>query len=252
MKEISSNKIIRKKLENAQHSPVRTYIDLTVGNVRFSRFLLYEFLTCLLGPIPGGLGFLLRKMFYPMLFKKVGTGMIIGRNVVIRHPDKIELGDYVTIDDNSLIDARGSGSFGVVIENNVIINRNCMIQAKAGPIKLGKRTSIGSNSAVVSMDGVEIGEAVLTGGGCYFSSGVYHTGDQEKAIMDQGAYSKGPIRIGAKALIGTGVTVLDGVTIGEGAVIGAGAVVTKDIPSYAVAIGIPAKARIGNVEMNAP
>jgi acetyltransferase-like isoleucine patch superfamily enzyme len=252
MQEVSSENIIRKKLENAQHSPVRTYIDLTVGNVRFSRFLLYEFLTCLLGPLPGGLGFFLRKRFYPMLFKKVGKGMIIGRNVVIRHPDKIELGDYVTIDDNSLIDARGAGSFGVVIGNNVIINRNCMVQAKAGPIKLGKRTSIGSNSAIVSMSGVEVGEAVLTGGGCYISSGTYHTGHPEKAIMDQGVYSKGPIRIGAKALIGTGVTVLDGVTIGEGAVIGAGAVVTKDIPGYSIATGIPAKARLKNLETDAP
>jgi galactoside O-acetyltransferase len=33
---------------------------------------------------------------------------------------------------------------------------------------------------------------------------------------------------------------LDGVTIGEGSVIGAGAVVTKDIPPYSVAVGIPA------------
>lgn len=41
--------------------------------------------------------------------------------------------------------------------------------------------------------------------------------------------------------IGANVTVLDGVTISDGAVIGAGAVVTKDIPPYAIALGIPAK-----------
>lgn len=34
---------------------------------------------------------------------------------------------------------------------------------------------------------------------------------------------------------------MQGVTIGDGAVIGAGAVVTKDIPPYAVAVGVPAK-----------
>ncbi len=34
---------------------------------------------------------------------------------------------------------------------------------------------------------------------------------------------------------------MQGVTIGDGAVIGAGAVVTKDIPPYAVAVGIPAR-----------
>jgi len=49
------------------------------------------------------------------------------------------------------------------------------------------------------------------------------------------------IIIGNDVFIGANVTVLDGVTIGNGAVIGAGAVVTKDIPPYAIAVGVPAK-----------
>jgi acetyltransferase-like isoleucine patch superfamily enzyme len=47
--------------------------------------------------------------------------------------------------------------------------------------------------------------------------------------------------IGNDVFIGANVTILDGVTIADGAVIGAGAVVTKDIPPYAVAVGVPAK-----------
>lgn len=49
------------------------------------------------------------------------------------------------------------------------------------------------------------------------------------------------ITIGNDVFIGMNVTILDGVTIGNGAVIGAGAVVTKDIPPYAIAVGVPAK-----------
>ena len=41
--------------------------------------------------------------------------------------------------------------------------------------------------------------------------------------------------------IGTNVTILDGVTIHRGSVVGGGAVVTKDIPAYSVAVGVPAK-----------
>lgn len=48
-----------------------------------------------------------------------------------------------------------------------------------------------------------------------------------------------PIIIGNDVFIGANVTILDGVTIGDGAIIGAGAVVSKDIPSYAIAVGCP-------------
>jgi sugar O-acyltransferase (sialic acid O-acetyltransferase NeuD family) len=41
--------------------------------------------------------------------------------------------------------------------------------------------------------------------------------------------------------IGTGVNIIPHITIGEGAVIGAGACVTKDIPPYSLAVGVPAK-----------
>ena len=47
--------------------------------------------------------------------------------------------------------------------------------------------------------------------------------------------------IGNDVYIGANVFVIDGVNIGDGAVIGAGAVVTKDIPPYAIAVGVPAK-----------
>jgi len=47
--------------------------------------------------------------------------------------------------------------------------------------------------------------------------------------------------MGNDVWLGHGVVVLPGVTIGSGAAIGAGAVVSKDIPPFAVAVGVPAK-----------
>ena len=243
--EIDKKLIIRERLKQARLSPLKAYISLTVGDVKLRQFLLYEFMTSVIGPMSGGLGFLLRKKLYPRLFKRVGHGPIFGRNLAIRHPGKIELGNNVTIDDNTLIDGRGAGTAGLVLGDDVLINRNCIIQAKTGAIRLGRHTSIGCNCVIVSMLGVELGESVLLAGGCYISAGAYRIDDSTRAVMDQSAYSKGPIRIGDHVWIGTGATILDGVTIGRGAVIGAGAVVTKDVPELSIVGGVPAKV-IGN------
>ena len=50
-----------------------------------------------------------------------------------------------------------------------------------------------------------------------------------------------PVTIGHDVWIGANAVILDGVCVGDGAVVGAGAVVTRDIPPYGVALGIPAK-----------
>ena len=49
------------------------------------------------------------------------------------------------------------------------------------------------------------------------------------------------VRIKRNAHIGIGAIIMPGVTIGEGSIIGAGAVVTKDIPDFSIAVGVPAR-----------
>ncbi len=51
----------------------------------------------------------------------------------------------------------------------------------------------------------------------------------------------GPVRLKSHSGIGTGSILLPGVTVHEGAYVGAGAVVTKDVPPYTVAVGVPAR-----------
>ena len=55
------------------------------------------------------------------------------------------------------------------------------------------------------------------------------------------AFAKGNIEIEDDVWIGFGATILSGVHIGQGAVIAAGSVVTKDVESYAIVGGCPAK-----------
>lgn len=60
-------------------------------------------------------------------------------------------------------------------------------------------------------------------------------------ILPYAPIAHGPIYIQEDAWLGTGVIVFPNVTIGKGAIVGAGSIVTKDVPSYTIVVGSPAK-----------
>ncbi len=63
----------------------------------------------------------------------------------------------------------------------------------------------------------------------------------EGALRDGIPASKGDVVIGHDVWIAAGATILSGVHIGNGAVIGAGAVVARDVRSYGIVVGNPAR-----------
>jgi hypothetical protein len=67
----------------------------------------------------------------------------------------------------------------------------------------------------------------------------YELGEDDNAFFDWRRASH--VTLGHDVWIGHGATILPGVVIGTGAAIGAGAVVAKDVPDFAVAVGVPAK-----------
>jgi acetyltransferase-like isoleucine patch superfamily enzyme len=69
---------------------------------------------------------------------------------------------------------------------------------------------------------------------------------KSSAAEDEGVFQQrhgyvAPVRLKSHSGIGTGSILLPGVTVHEGAYVGAGAVVTKDVPPYTVAVGVPAR-----------
>lgn len=62
-------------------------------------------------------------------------------------------------------------------------------------------------------------------------------------FMEKNIYKRkvGGVKIGKKSWIGAGSIILPGVNIGQCCIIGAGAVVNRDIPSFSLAVGVPAR-----------
>lgn len=121
------------------------------------------------------------------------------------------------------------------------INRVSVGKGTYGPIKAISYECNGSK--------LEIGNYCSIGGETLFLLGGEHnyksisTYPFVELLMHEkvDTTSKGPIIIEDDVWIGDRATILSGVHIGQGAVIAAGAVVTRDIPAYAIAGGVPCK-----------
>ncbi|MCP4221485.1 MAG: hypothetical protein GY765_43070, partial [bacterium] len=206
------------------------------------QFVKYELVVTLFTHVPGALGFALRKIFFPGLFKKVGRGVVFGRNMTIRHPNKIEIGDNVAFDDNTVIDAKGKTNKGLTIGNNVLVGRGSTISCKGGDIEIGDFSNIGPSNIIISESSLKIGKYVFTSGHLYMIAGGNHTIDRtDIPIWQQPSYSKGGIIVEDDVWIGASATILDGVKIGTGAVVGAATLVHKRIKPYTVNLGVPAQ-----------
>jgi acetyltransferase-like isoleucine patch superfamily enzyme len=107
-------------------------------------------------------------------------------------------------------------------------------------ISIGRHVSINEWVLIDGYGGIEIGDNCRIGHGCSFLS-EDHGFDRTDIPIYQQRKIPGKIVIGNDVYFGAGVRVLKGVTIGAGCVIGANAVVTKDIPPYSIAVGVPAR-----------
>ena len=228
------------QLFDRRRSAREKYAELVVGRAGWAALLQHEFVTLLSQNVPGALGLALRKTFYPSLLGACGSNVIFGQNVVLRHPHKIRIGDDVVVDDNCLLDAKGTTNTGITLGSGVFIGRNTILSCKNGSIHVEDGANIGFNCELFSASEVRIGRAALLAAYCYVIGGDHDFSDPSQPVLDQARTSAGVI-IGAGAWLGAGAKILDGVTIGDGAIVGAAAVVRSAVPAGAIAAGIPAR-----------
>ena len=229
------------KITDEHQSALQKYQDTVLGKSGIGSLVKFELIMLLCSWVPGALGFFLRKLLYPSLFGSVGRGVVFGRNIVLRHPHKIRLGNHVQIDDNCVLDAKGCRAGEFRIGDNVVLSRGCVLSAKYGSLAVGEYSNFGANCLVYSAKEVTIGRDTLLAAQCYVGGSMYHFEDPALPPIQQGFYAEG-VHIGNGCWLGAGGKVIDGVTVGDGVVLGTGAVVTKDVSENTVVAGVLARA----------
>lgn len=149
--------------------------------------------------------------------------------------DRLQIGKFVRIHNHR----------NVIVGNNVAIGSNSIIAAyHEGAIELGDNVNIGEYTHITCINSIHIGSGVLTGRFVTITDNSHGRIVLEDIVREpwrRDLISSGPVFVGKNVWLGDKVTVLPNVTIGEGTIIGANSVVTKDIPSFCVAAGSPAK-----------
>lgn len=166
----------------------------------------------------------LRNRRWIRRFGSCGENVTIGRPLNIRGASCVTVGDNVVFNDGLFLTAWSN-----LGAPNIIIGNNC---------------SFGAFNHITSINSIVIGSGVLTGKWVTITDNSHGGTEGEELKIppaQRKVISKGPVVIGDNVWIGDKATILPGVTIGEGVVVAANAVVTKDVPSYCVVAGIPAK-----------
>ena len=139
----------------------------------------------------------------------------------------------------------------IKINEGFTTGRHCRLEAYSHDgevvLKIGKNVQINDFVHITAVENVLIEDNVLIASKVYISDSSHgsYKGDENDSNpnlipKDRLLVSK-PITIKENVWLGEFVSVLPGVTIGKGTIVGANSVVSKSLPEYVIAVGIPAK-----------
>ena len=119
---------------------------------------------------------------------------------------------------------------GAQIGNDCSLGQNVFVGNK---VKIGNNVKIQNNVSVY--DNVTLEDDVFCGPSMVFTN-VYNP---RSAVSRKDEYRNTHVKRGAT--LGANCTIVCGITIGEYAFVGAGALINRDVPAYALMVGVPAK-----------
>jgi acetyltransferase-like isoleucine patch superfamily enzyme len=160
-------------------------------------------------------------VFYKFNFQSLGW------NSVMFYPYRIDGIENICIEKN----VEFQSGLWIYCKKHGLINPEIIIQTGC---------TFGYNNHIVAIGKMCIGENVLTSNNVYISDNIHDYQDIDTPIKKQAIKFSGIVNIGSGTWIGENVSII-GATIGKNCVIGSNSVVTKNIPDYSVAVGVPAR-----------
>ncbi len=121
---------------------------------------------------------------------------------------------------------------GAVIGERCSLGQNVFV---AGGVIIGNNVKIQNNVSVY--EGAEIEDDVFLGPSCVLTN----VTNPRSQVVRKLLYEKTVLRRGCT--IGANATIVCGITIGRYAFVAAGAVLARDVPDYALMVGVPARHR---------
>ena len=187
-------------------------------------------------------GMSIRGVFSSLQLKRV---MFVGRFAKIEGCKYIKGRGILKVEDGCLI--QGISSFGVTLGRRVSFGAYTQLRPSSQyGGEVGEGCVIGDGSSFGPFAYIGCAGMIRIGENCMFGPRVSIIAENHlipsrlSSLKEAGVIRKG-IVIGNDCWVGANVVILDGSVIGDGVVIGAGAVVRGAIPSYSIAVGVPAK-----------
>lgn len=167
------------------------------------------------------------------------------RGIRVYHARHIKAGKAFSLEEGCEI--VGLSKRGVVFGDRCTVGRhavirptNVLLDEPGEGLLVGDGSNIGAFSYIGCSGRIEIGTNVMMGPRVNLMAENHNFERTDIPMKDQGV-ARSFIKIEDDVWLGAGSTVLAGVTVGRGSVVAAGAVVTKDVPSFVVVGGVPAK-----------
>lgn len=182
----------------------------------------------------------LRQKWWRMQLADLGENADIQPTAHFEYASRIRIGNGCRVARQAVVRANTQDPKSVSIGDNVSIQENTLINANRGHVTIGDNSWLGPNSVIYGNGGVDIGKDVMVASHCVINT-VSHNFSHTDAPMNEQGTNTDPVVIENDVWLGTGAVILQGVRIGQGSIIGAGAVVTRSIPPFSIALGVPAR-----------